>query len=157
VLYIRRTAHVQDPHGGQVAFPGGASDPGDANAEATALREVYEEIGVHPLHIRLLGRLIDFVTVTSYRVTPIIGVIPWPYPLVLETNEVDRAFTIPLDWLADPYNHEARFRPLPNPYEPIDVIYFKPYDNEILWGASARFTMELINLLSRPTANHVNK
>lgn len=149
VLFIHRTAHERDPHGGQVAFPGGASDPGDASAQDTALRETYEEIGIHPKRVRLLGRLIDFVTVTSYRVTPFVGVIPWPYPLTLEHDEVSRAFTIPLEWLADPNNREERFRPLPPPFKPIQVIYFKPYDGETLWGASARFTLELINLLSQ--------
>jgi len=157
VLFIRRTAHAQDPHGGQVAFPGGASDPGDASSTETALRETHEEIGIHPSHVRLLGRLIDFVTITSYRVTPFVGVIPWPYPLTLEANEVSRAFTIPLDWLADPSNHEERFRPLPPPFRPIHVIYFKSYDGEILWGASAMFTLEFINILSRSTSSHLDK
>jgi 8-oxo-dGTP pyrophosphatase MutT (NUDIX family) len=143
-LYIRRTANAQDPHGGQVAFPGGAADPTDANLEETALREAFEEIGLHPVDVKILGRLIDFVTVTSYQVTPIVGVIPWPYPLSLAADEVSRVFTIPLDWLADPANREERLRSLPEPFKPIHVIYFSPYDGEILWGASARFTTELI-------------
>ncbi len=150
VLYIRRTANSQDPHGGQVAFPGGAADRDDLNAEATALREANEELGLHTSDVRTLGRLIDFITITSYRVTPIVGVIPWPYPLKLETKEVSRAFTIPLTWLADPKNREERPRTLPGPFEPINVIYYKSYDGETLWGASARFTLELINVLFDP-------
>jgi len=147
VLFIRRTANFNDPHGGQVAFPGGASDPTDSDAESTALREASEEIGLPPSKVRILGRLMDFVTITGYRVTPVIGVIPWPSPLVLEAREVSRAFTIPLDWLASSDNREERLRPLPDPHRPVSVIYFKPYDGEILWGASARFTLELINIL----------
>ena len=83
----------------------------------------------------------DFITVTSYRVTPIVASIPWPYSLVLEAKEVNRAFTIPLDWLANPNNHEERLRILPAPYQPVKVIYFNTYDGETLWGASARFTI----------------
>ncbi len=147
ILFIRRTANFNDPHGGQVAFPGGASDPTDSDAESTALREASEEIGLHPSKVRILGRLMDLVTITGYRVTPVIGVIPWPSPLVLEAKEVSRAFTIPLDWLANSDNREERLRPLPDPHRPVSVIYFKPYDGEILWGASARFTLELINIL----------
>lgn len=147
ILFIRRTANYNDPHGGQVAFPGGASDPTDTDAVATALREACEEIGLQPSKVRILGRLIDFVTITGYRVTPVIGVIPWPSRLILEAEEVSRAFTIPLDWLANPENREERLRPLPDPHRPVSVIYFKPYDGEILWGASARFTLELINIL----------
>lgn len=147
VLFIRRTANSDDPHGGQVAFPGGAADENDLNAEETALREAREELGLRSSDVRPLGRLMDFITITSYRVTPIVGVIPWPYPLRLEMKEVSRAFIIPLAWLADPQNREERPRDLPTPFKPINVIYFKPYDGETLWGASARFTLELINVL----------
>jgi len=148
ILYIRRTANNQDPHSGQVAFPGGASDDGDPDLYATALRESYEEIGLLPTDVRIQGQLVDFVTVTSYKVKPVVGVIPWPYPLVLQSNEVSRAFTIPLEWLADPANYEIRERALPDPFGSIQVIYYNQYDGETLWGASARFTLELIHLLS---------
>ena len=147
ILFIRRTANMNDPHSGQVAFPGGGSDPGDVDAVSTALREANEELGLRPTDVRVLGHLMDFITVTSYRVTPIVASIPWPYPLVLEAKEVNRAFTIPLDWLANPKNYEERERILPTPYQPVNVIYFKDYDGETLWGASARFTLELIKIL----------
>jgi 8-oxo-dGTP pyrophosphatase MutT (NUDIX family) len=147
ILYIRRTANSNDPHSGQVAFPGGGADPGDHDAVSTALREANEEIGLRPDDVRVLGRLMDFITVTGYQVTPIVASIPWPYPLVLQANEVSRAFTIPLDWLADPANYEETQRVLPAPYQPVNVIYYKTYEGETLWGASARFTLELIKLL----------
>lgn len=147
ILFIRRTSNSNDPHSGQVAFPGGGADPGDRDAVHTALREANEELGLHSADVRILGRLMDFITVTGYRVTPIVASIPWPYTLVLEAKEVSRAFTIPLDWLADPSNHEERPRALRAPYQPVNVIYFRTYDGETLWGASARFTIELINIL----------
>jgi 8-oxo-dGTP pyrophosphatase MutT (NUDIX family) len=148
LLFIRRTTKRQDPHSGQVAFPGGANEPGDTDLQATALREMYEEIGVRSEDVRILGSLHDFVTITSYLVTPFVGVIPWPYPLKLEQSEVSRAFTIPLEWLADPGNHQVRQRALPPPYDPVPVIYFEPYDGEVLWGATAGFTMTLLNVLT---------
>jgi 8-oxo-dGTP pyrophosphatase MutT (NUDIX family) len=147
LLYIRRTAKVQDPHSGQVAFPGGANEPMDFDLQETALREMQEEIGINPSEVRILGKLREFTTITSYQVTPFIGVIPWPYPLRLESNEVSRAFTIPLKWLADPRNHQIKQRALPPPYEPVPVIYFEPYDGEILWGATAGFTLALLEVL----------
>lgn len=154
ILFIRRTANQQDPHSGQVAFPGGASEAGDSNPEETALRETEEEIGLKPADVKILGQLNEYLTITSYRVTPIVARIPWPYPLNLAHDEVSRTFSIPLEWLADPANHEIKDRKLPPPYGTIPVIYFKPYDNEILWGASARFTLRLLEVL---VGNNSNK
>lgn len=148
LLYTRRNSGLPE-HSGQVSFPGGRSDPGDSSPEQTALREAQEEIGLAFHHVRLLGRLNNFLTITNYLVTPVVGSIPWPYPLVLEEKEVSRAFTIPLDWLAEPANREVRSRLLPEPYAPVPVIYFREYDGEILWGASARFTVRLIEVLSQ--------
>jgi hypothetical protein len=73
--------------------------------------------------------------------------IPWPYPLHLEPKEVSRAFTIPLTWL----NNSSNWKVIP--YElsngkTTEVIYFKQYDGEILWGASARFVLTFFNALS---------
>jgi 8-oxo-dGTP pyrophosphatase MutT (NUDIX family) len=147
LLYTRRNSDLPE-HSGQVAFPGGRSDPDDANPEDTALREAQEEIGLSPRDVRLLGRMHDFLTVTNYLVTPVIGVIPWPYPLILADHEVSRAFTISLDWLADPANQEIYERLLPEPHTPVPVIYYHEYDGEVLWGASARFTVRLIEVLS---------
>ena len=147
ILFIHRTANQHDPHSGQVAFPGGASESSDLTPEATALRETQEEIGLNPKDVQILGQLNDHLTITSYQVTPIVARIPWPYPLNPARDEVSRIFTIPLDWLADPDNHEVKKRKLPHPYPSIPVIYFKPYDKEVLWGASARFTIGLLALL----------
>ncbi len=147
LLFIRRTNTRHDPHSGQVAFPGGASDPADASLEFTALRETKEEVGIEPADVRILGMLDDELTISSYRVTPFVGRIPWPYPLRLANNEVSRAFTIPLAWLADAANRRIEHRILPPPYEPVPVIYFAPYDGEILWGVSAGITLSLLRAI----------
>ncbi len=146
ILYTRRTDSLAE-HSGQVAFPGGRCDPGDPDAASTALREAREEIGLQPADVRLLGHLPDMVTITNYAVTPVVGVIPWPYEFHLETEEVSRVFTIPLAWLADPANREERARSLPAPYAPIPVIYFHPFSGETLWGVSASLTVSLLKLI----------
>lgn len=146
VLFIRRTTKMAE-HSGQVAFPGGRADPGDADATATALREAHEEIGLNPGDVRILGGLQDFLTITNYRVTPMVGLIPWPYRLRPAGDEVSRIFSIPLSWLADPGNREERQRNLPVPGLTATVIHFKSYDNEVLWGASASIMVALLKIL----------
>lgn len=149
ILFIRRAEHSEDLHSGQVAFPGGGAHSEDRDPVTTALREAYEELGIQPNDVRILGKMGEFVTISSYTVTPVIGVIPHPYHFRLDRNEVTRVFSIPLEWLADPAHHEIRQRELPSPYRSIDVIYFQPYDGEVLWGASARFMLDLIEILRK--------
>jgi hypothetical protein len=92
-------------------------------------------------------------TITNYFVTPIVGVIPWPFTILLEETEVSHIFSIPLDWLADPNHHEIRYRTIPKPFAQIlhkeshPVIYFEPYQDELLWGVSAEITIRLIEIL----------
>ena len=146
LLLTRRNSALPE-HSGQVAFPGGRADEGDANPEVTALREACEEIGLKPEDVRILGRLRTFHTISHYLVTPIVGVVPWPYTFRPASDEVSRIFTIPLDWLAEPTNHEIMERELPAPHAPVSVIYFKPYDGEVLWGVSARFTISFLKVI----------
>ena len=147
LLYIRRTENEHDRHGGQVAFPGGKVDPKDLDLESAALREAEEEVGLNPKNIRLLGRLGEFISITNYRVTPVVGIFDWPYNFHLDPKEVSRAFTIPLSWLSNSENLEVNYRNLP-PNEPFPVYYYKPYDGEVLWGFSARVTLRLLEVLS---------
>jgi 8-oxo-dGTP pyrophosphatase MutT (NUDIX family) len=143
ILYTRRTSSLSE-HSGQVAFPGGRADRTDSSPEGTALREAFEEIRLDPDDVRLLGRLNRLLTITNYCVTPVVGMMPWPYPIGLALDEVSRVFSIPLYWLADPRNREVRYREMPAPYRSIPVIYFKIFEEELLWGVSAQITLNLL-------------
>ncbi len=147
ILFIRRTEAHTDRHSGQVAFPGGRQDDSDRSPLDAALREAQEELGIHPQDVRILGHLNEFITITTYQVTPFVGVLPWPYPITPAPDEVARVFSIPLAWLADPENRVELTRQLPNDLGEVSVDYFKEYDQEILWGASARMVIELLELL----------
>lgn len=144
VLFIRRSETIPE-HKGQVAFPGGAKEPDDNNAEKTALRETYEEIGIEPKDIRILGELDDLITNSGYLLTPVVGVISWPRLLKLESEEVARAFTIPLSWLANPSHHEERMYRRDG--QDRQVIFFDLYNEELLWGVSARIVVEFLTAL----------
>jgi 8-oxo-dGTP pyrophosphatase MutT (NUDIX family) len=146
LLFTRRTNQLPE-HSGQVAFPGGRMDPEDTSPETTALREAQEEIGLNPEGVRILGRIDSFLTITSYCVTPVLGIIVWPTEFVIAPAEVSRVFTIPLRWLADPVNVKFTQRELPPPYAAVPVIYFSEYDGEILWGVSAQIVVNLLKIL----------
>ncbi|MEJ2512695.1 MAG: CoA pyrophosphatase [Anaerolineales bacterium] len=146
VLLIRRTHIVGDIHSGQVAFPGGGLEKTDSSLIETALRETNEELGIQPEDVQILGRLNEFISISNYRVTPYIGTLPWPYPIVQAEKEVARWFTIPLRWLADENNRTIQRRTLPKGLGEIGVIFFNDYDGEVLWGLSARIITEFLDV-----------
>jgi 8-oxo-dGTP pyrophosphatase MutT (NUDIX family) len=104
VLLTQRTEHLRD-HAGQISFPGGRSEPEDGSAEATALREAQEEVGLAPDRVEVLGRLPTYTTVTHYVVTPVVGLVHPRFELALDAFEVAEAFEVPLAFLMTPAHH----------------------------------------------------
>ncbi|HAX68938.1 MAG TPA: CoA pyrophosphatase [Anaerolineales bacterium] len=142
ILYTRRTDRVES-HKGQVSFPGGACDEGETTPEQTALREAEEEIGVFPSDVQVLGRLSRMITISNFRVSPVVGIIPFPYAFKVASVEVARVFTIPLLWLANRNNYWEFFvRDSER-----SLIAYHPYDGELLWGATARMTVNFLRTL----------
>jgi hypothetical protein len=88
----------------------------------------------------LLGSLGEYLTVSNYLVTPVVGIIPWPYTFTIHTLEVSRVFTIPLIWLADPLHRQEMVRKETDR----GVIMYLPYDGELLWGVTARITVNFL-------------
>ena len=142
LLYTRRTDTVES-HKGQVSFPGGACDEGETTPEQTALREAEEEICLNPGEVRVLGKLSNLITITYFRVTPVVGVVKWPAVFRVGEHEVARIFTIPLGWLANPSNRWEFQRPGTTRA----LIAYHPYDGELLWGATARMTVDFLKIL----------
>jgi len=148
LLFIRRAENALDRHSGQVAFPGGRLEPNDPHPAGAALREAQEEIGLDVQRVELLGLLPPYDTVSGYRVTPVVGRIPWPAALRPDPTEVARIFSFPLRWLVNPANHEVR--PWPDPPHPASrpVVFFRLRDGERLWGVSARITLNFLTALA---------
>lgn len=145
LLFTRRSEIMPD-HKGQVSFPGGSIEESDHSVIDAAIRETYEEIGIEPKDILVLGVLRDFPTITGYIITPVVGVIPWPYPLKVAEDEVSRAFLIPIDWMADPTHQEEVDMVFPNGWKE-KVVHFNLYDNEKVWGATARIAVDFLRAL----------
>ena len=146
-LFIRRAANARDRHSGQVAFPGGRVDAADRDEIEAALREAREEIGLQERRVRVLGSLRPYRTVSNFLVTPVVGEIAWPATIAPDPREVERVFSIPLRWLADPANRQVRPRQLPGFGVEIPVYYFERFDDELLWGVTAKIVVALLEVL----------
>jgi len=103
VLLTRRTDGLRH-HGGQVSFPGGRIEPTDAGVVAAALRESHEEIALQPAQIAPLGFLDPFVTISGFRVVPVVAAIDPDYIARPDPGEVADVFEVPLDYLMAPDN-----------------------------------------------------
>jgi 8-oxo-dGTP pyrophosphatase MutT (NUDIX family) len=144
VLFTQRTAHLKS-HAGQVSFPGGRAEPGDASAEYTALREAEEEIGLPRERVEVLGRLPEYRTRTGFRVTPVIGTVAPPLALAPDPREVESVFEVPLDFLLDERNRERRTRE----FQGLQVGYYVyEYQGHVIWGATAGMLVNLHKMLA---------
>lgn len=149
VLFTRRTETVES-HRGQVSFPGGRIEEDDRDSIHAALREAEEEIGLRPEDVQVLGCMAPLLTNSEYWVTPVVGVIPWPYSFRTNPVEVATVFDIPLDWLIDASNRETRDWHRPETGDWHKVIFFQPFGGEVVWGITARITVDLLALLECP-------
>lgn len=152
LLFTRRT-DLLESHSGQVSFPGGAIEPKDKDAQEAALREAEEEIGLQPKDVEVIGQLENSLTITNFEIAPVVGTIPWPYPLRINQIEVANVFGVPLSWLANSDNLEIKDRYLEFAGENVPVYYFHPYHGEIIWGATARITINLLKMIGLDPSN----
>jgi 8-oxo-dGTP pyrophosphatase MutT (NUDIX family) len=137
ILTVRRE-HMRT-HAGQVAFPGGRIDPGE-DAIAAAVREAYEELGLNQSALELVGELDPYRTVTSYIVTPVIGVIPPDLPLEPHEHEVADWFEVPLRYVLDPDNLHQRCAL----FQGRDRHYYEiVWNKRRIWGATAAMIVNL--------------
>lgn len=148
VLLTERTVHLSS-HAGQVAFPGGKVDEGDADVCAAALREAHEEVGLPPEQVEVIGRLPEYLTGTAYAVTPVVGLVPSGFTLRPNAHEVAQVFEVPLDFLMNPANHqrhvlwwEGRER------QWFSMPYAHGGTEHYIWGATAGMLRNLYRFLS---------
>lgn len=144
VLLTQRTEHLRD-HAGQISFPGGRVEREDADREATALREMTEEIGLAASHVTLLGRLPGYEIPSGFRITPVVGWIEPPFAVAPDPFEVADIFEAPLDYFLDPANYQRReyhFRDRHRHYLAI------PYEGRYIWGATAGMLYSLCRMLN---------
>jgi 8-oxo-dGTP pyrophosphatase MutT (NUDIX family) len=133
VLLTQRSAHLKD-HAGQISFPGGKIDPGDASPMAAALREADEEIGLAADRIEPLGYLDLYLTTFGFRIMPLVARVAPEFALTLNRDEVDDAFEVPLAFLMSPENHQRKSRDWNGLTR---HFYEMPFGERYIWGATA--------------------
>lgn len=139
VLLTLRASHLKN-HAGQISFPGGRVEPGDAGPWATALRETQEEIGLTPDYITHAGYLADHMVISGFRITPAVGFVRPGFDLRLDHTEVEDVFEVPLQFILDRANHVPRDRH----YQGVTVVtYDIPWHDRQIWGATANMLVTL--------------
>ncbi|MEG3194118.1 CoA pyrophosphatase, partial [Lysobacter sp. D1-1-M9] len=121
-------------HGGQVSFPGGRVEPSDPDAIAAALRETHEEIGVLPAQVEPIGLLDPLVTITGFRVLPVVAVVDPRHEVRADPGEVAEVFEVPLSFLLDPRNLDSVM--LEYRGRQRRVLEYR-YPAQRIWGATA--------------------
>ena len=139
VLLTKRASHLKH-HPGQIAFPGGKIDDGDAGPRAAALREAWEEVGLAPENVDVLAELPCHETVTGYDVYPILAWIKEPFEPQPEAGEVSEVFRVPLSFLMRPENFNIEGRRWRGTRREYFVVPYGPY---YIWGATARMLKAL--------------
>ena len=143
VLLTLRTDHLSR-HAGQVAFPGGRIDAGDESPVAAALRETEEETGISRQFVEPVGYLDTYLTGTSYRVTPVVGILRQGFTLSPHAGEVAEVFEVPLSFLMNPAHHERHAREWQGK---VRFYYAMPYQGRYIWGATAGMIRNLYALV----------
>ena len=145
LIFTERRADLRR-HAGEISFPGGRQDPGDADLEATALREAREEIDLDPAGVRIVGALPPVSTfVTGYRIQPFVGLVDDPGDLDLDPNptEVETVITVSLDRLREGYE----MRRLVRRGVPIHTPTYEVENGQLIWGATARILGDFLKRL----------
>ncbi|PIB26498.1 coenzyme A pyrophosphatase [Amylibacter kogurei] len=149
VILTKRSSALKH-HPGQIAFPGGKVDKSDGTTLNAALREANEEIGLPLGSVEILGALPQHQTITSFMVTPYVGLITDPFEPRREIGEVAEIFTVPLKHLLDTNSFQIQGRR----WNGQDRKYFTvPYGPYYIWGATARMLRMLAHVMEQSDAN----
>ena len=144
LLLTRRAQHLRN-HRGEVSFPGGRQDPGETLIE-TAQREAFEEIGLDPATVDIVGELDHLVTVTSKAaIVPYVGVLPArPAELHPNPDEVELVLTLPFSELLREDTFREEWWQMWGDHRP---MYFFDVVGDTIWGATARILYGLLTLI----------
>ena len=143
IVFNKRSQQVEH-HKGDIAFPGGVFDEGDRDAEATALRETWEEMGILQHDVTILGQLSEIETQSNFRVVPFVGTFTYPYSYTTNPTEVAEVIEVPVDHLLDLKNYRVQREKVDG--EPWLEHYYT-YREHVIYGATARMLYQFLTLI----------
>ena len=143
LLFTKRTPHLTH-HSGEISFPGGVREASDPDSVSAALRETWEEIGILPGDVEVLGELDDCHSIHNYRVTPVVGIFPADYTLTVNEAEIERIIEVPLSHFGKPgvfrtedWQWQGKRR----------AMYFYMHGEDEIWGLTARILKQFLDVL----------
>jgi 8-oxo-dGTP pyrophosphatase MutT (NUDIX family) len=145
-LLLTERTHLVETHKGQISFPGGMVDAGDADIVDTALRETMEEIGLEREAVDVIGLLDDLPTPTGFIITPVVGIIESLPSLTVNADEVAEVLHIPLSFFADGNNGRKELREFRGSSH--EVWYYNTGTHNV-WGATAMIIRSLLKKLGK--------
>lgn len=146
-VFIKRPAHPLDKHSGQISFAGGQKEQSDVDLQATALREMEEELGIARGEAQVLGALTSmYVYVSDFYVEPYVVYLDDRPQYLLQASEVDYVIEIPLTRLINQSSVTTDIFVRNTTLK--DVPYYD-LNGDVLWGATAMITSELIEMVRR--------
>ena len=145
IVFTARGYDVEH-HKGQISFPGGVVENSDKSFYDTAIRESYEEIGLMPEDVEILGSLDEtFVAASKFTIHPVVGIIPEKYEFSIQRKEVDRIITIPINVFFSESNNKKEC----HEYESGRIWHGPTYlfGSDVIWGATARIMDNFMRLI----------
>jgi 8-oxo-dGTP pyrophosphatase MutT (NUDIX family) len=141
LLFTKRTERLNH-HAGEISFPGGVCNP-EEHSSSAALRETWEEVGVDPAQVEILGALDDCLSIHDYLVTPVVGYISNLLPLKINHAEIDKILEVPVAHLRDPSCFRVeewgwRGRNYP--------VCFYRYGEDDIWGLTAAIVRQFLEI-----------
>lgn len=147
VLLTQRAASMRK-HSGQISFPGGKVEDGDANIVETALRETHEEVGIENHEIEIVTKFHDFETPYYSCITPVVGTFSYPQQYEMQESEIATILEVPIPDLLNPSIHHTEQREYRGN---IYTLHFYDWENKDttyqIWGATAGVLTKILDLI----------
>ncbi|MCK5541506.1 MAG: CoA pyrophosphatase [Desulfobacterales bacterium] len=147
--FIKKADDTRYAWSGQMAFPGGHTDPEDNNRQETALRELKEEMGINKKNVEILGSIGHFTTIHNREIKVFIGIWNKKDEIVFDRSEISRVIPISLNYLVSHHIKKGFNKQKPDSYH---LTY--PFEDVVIWGATAKMIFHLIEILL-PEINQV--